>query len=339
MAGCSSRCKLPDMGKRVLDEVAADEMRRLGGVDPLEPYPGAGRPWRCRCLTCGAEARPRLSTVRSGARGCRRCAHRAVRTVEDDAVTEMIKRGNATPLEAFRGVKIPWLCRCNRCGKEVTPRLGSVRAGRGACRYCGRRATSVAQRVPDDVAFAEMKRKGKATPLEPYPGRSVPWRCLCDRCGKEVTPTFGSVRQGGLACKHCAARERGQAQRLSEAQAVEEMKRLGRATPLEPYPGVNAPWMSRCDRCKRIVTPRLSSVRGGRSACRHCGHAERGMTRRTAEGDAVEIMQRVGNTTPIEPFPGGSKRWACRCNVCQRVGHPTYANVRAGNGAGQTAGE
>jgi hypothetical protein len=308
-------------------------MRRLGGVDPLDAYPGAGRPWRCRCLSCGKEVRPRLATVRSGAKGCKGCAHKGVRTSESDAVAEMIERGNVTPLEPFKGVEEPWLCRCNRCGTEVSPRLGSVRSGRGACRHCGRRSTSAAQRIPEDIAVAEMRRLGNATPLEPYPGRSRPWRCRCNRCGEIVTPHFSSIRQGGKACRHCAARDRGRSQRLSTAQAVDEMKTRGKATPLQPFLGVNSPWVCRCDRCSRIVTPRLSSIRGGRSACRHCGHAERGAARRTAEADAVELMQRLGNATPLEPFTGVGNRWACRCNVCQQVVHPTYANVKAGNGA------
>jgi hypothetical protein len=54
-------------------EVAAADMRRAG-FEPLEPYPGAGRVWRCRCVQCGNEVTPKLNKIRQGEGGCRHCA-------------------------------------------------------------------------------------------------------------------------------------------------------------------------------------------------------------------------------------------------------------------------
>ena len=50
-----------------VDPVAAEAVMRAAGFIPLEPYPGSGRPWRCRCDRCGNEVSPRYAAVASGA--------------------------------------------------------------------------------------------------------------------------------------------------------------------------------------------------------------------------------------------------------------------------------
>lgn len=52
--------------------------------------------------------------------------------------------------------------------------------------------------------------------------------------------------------------------------AVDEMERLGNATPLVPYPGAKAKWKCRCKACSTEIEPRLSSVRRGQGACKYC---------------------------------------------------------------------
>jgi hypothetical protein len=44
------------------------------GMEPLEPYPGSTVRWRCRCVTCGSEITPSLTSVRGGP-GCIECGH------------------------------------------------------------------------------------------------------------------------------------------------------------------------------------------------------------------------------------------------------------------------
>lgn len=56
-------------------EVAVADMR-AAGVEPLEPYPGSGKPWRSRCYTCEHEASPTLNNVRSGHHPCKYCSSR-----------------------------------------------------------------------------------------------------------------------------------------------------------------------------------------------------------------------------------------------------------------------
>jgi hypothetical protein len=50
---------------------------RGAGLEPIEPFPGVVKPWRCRCMKCGNVVSPRLDAVRNGI-GCRFCAERGI---------------------------------------------------------------------------------------------------------------------------------------------------------------------------------------------------------------------------------------------------------------------
>ena len=59
--------------KRRVDPTEATAFMIEVGLQPLEPYPGAGQPWRCKCTTCNREVSPTYGTIRVGG-GCRFCA-------------------------------------------------------------------------------------------------------------------------------------------------------------------------------------------------------------------------------------------------------------------------
>ncbi|WP_329583680.1 hypothetical protein [Streptomyces sp. NBC_01361] len=104
------------------------------GVEPLEPYPGTGVPWRSRCRKCGHEVFPQHDNVRAGNGPCRYCAPNA--PVDVAAAIAVMMRAQAEPLAPFPGVDSPWACRCLRCDRKIAPRYKSVRGGNGACRHC-----------------------------------------------------------------------------------------------------------------------------------------------------------------------------------------------------------
>lgn len=60
--------------------LSADEaVRRMraAGWDPMAPYPGSERPWKCQCRRCGAVQAQRLHGAQhSKGRGCRSCSLR-----------------------------------------------------------------------------------------------------------------------------------------------------------------------------------------------------------------------------------------------------------------------
>jgi hypothetical protein len=47
---------------------------KAAGYEPLEEYPGAGRPWQCVHEPCGNEVRARLQKIRSDEGCCAHCA-------------------------------------------------------------------------------------------------------------------------------------------------------------------------------------------------------------------------------------------------------------------------
>lgn len=134
IGGCLPCGFLATGASRRLPESEAVHLMTNAGLQPLEPYPSMLKPWRCRCLSCGKETTTTLTTVRkrNGLYGCQRCSGYMV--VPEAAATVMLAAG-LEPLTEFPGAARPWLCLCQRCGKEVRPRYSSVRKGRG-CRWC-----------------------------------------------------------------------------------------------------------------------------------------------------------------------------------------------------------
>lgn len=48
-----------------LDPIVALERMREFGLEPLTEYPGAGKPWKAKCLKCGTVGSPTLAHVQS----------------------------------------------------------------------------------------------------------------------------------------------------------------------------------------------------------------------------------------------------------------------------------
>src|SRR5215831_2486476 len=60
------------------------------GLEPLEQYPGAGKQWRCRCLTSGDDVMPRYTNIKQGWGGCARCGRMARIRTQQSPETEAI---------------------------------------------------------------------------------------------------------------------------------------------------------------------------------------------------------------------------------------------------------
>ncbi|MFD7645672.1 hypothetical protein ACFV4P_34070 [Kitasatospora sp. NPDC059795] len=188
----------------VRPERAAYEMVQRG-VEPLEPYNTATKPWPCKCLACGATdiAPTYANVVRTGQGGCERCGGR-MRVPEEQAVTEMLAVG-ARPLEPYKGVGQRWrsLCLAADCpgpqDRIIYPRLSWIRRGSQACKWC---AGVV---IDESIARATMSAAG-LEPLVPYPGVRERWKCQCANpaCRAVVYPTLGSVNSRGTGCSECA---------------------------------------------------------------------------------------------------------------------------------------
>lgn len=116
---------------RIHTEVALQRLAERN-LTPLTEFPGASKPWLCRCNKCGSEVRPRYSDLRRQS-GCIYCA--MVATKPEDAVAKM-RAVDLEPQVPYPGASKPWECICMKCGNTVRPHYTSIQQGRRGCRFC-----------------------------------------------------------------------------------------------------------------------------------------------------------------------------------------------------------
>ena len=84
----------------------------------------------------------------------------------------------------------------------------------------------MASKIPEAKAKA-LFLKNKLEPLEAFPGTQKPWKSKCLKTGKEVSPTYGRVRDFGHRCIYCSRNV------VDPVKAVKRMKKSG-FKPLAP---------------------------------------------------------------------------------------------------------
>ena len=127
----SSSCRYC-AGKAVIPKEAVALMKK-SGLNPLVPYPGSKKPWKCKCSVCKRIIYPTYAVTVNRNGGCIYCTGHKVDV--KDAKRLMLLNG-LTPLEPFPGAAKRWKCRCENCKRVVTPMYTSVRGGQGGCRFC-----------------------------------------------------------------------------------------------------------------------------------------------------------------------------------------------------------
>ncbi len=261
------------MGKR-LDPILAAKVMIKAGAEPLVPYPGAGKPWLCRCLTCLREITPSYHSIQKG-QGC--CVYCSGKKIDLVSALQLMKSAGFNPLVDFPGDKAPWLCRCITCQRESSPRYNDVHAGHG-CRHCWEDRRGDTLRLDHDLAVSVMHLAG-FKPTTPYPGSDIPWPSTCVKCHRKSSPCYSSARNGH-GCRYCGAEQRGERRRLTEDIATSVMHAAG-LTPLEPYPTALQPWRCQCQNqsCRSILTTlSYSKVQSGRR-CHACRERSSGFDR------------------------------------------------------------
>lgn len=240
-------------------------------ITPLEPFISVDAPRKCRCNVCGKISSSRLKKLVSGhASGCRFCGYKnagLARRLNNDFVDLVFIEKNLKPKELYRGAKTPRLCECLICGTLVKPQYASLQSGQGGCSSCGHKTRAGKRALPESTAIEILKR-AKLKPLETYPGREKPWRCIHVTCGREVRPSVASILNGRGGCIKCANEASGARQRTPKNVAIAIMSNAG-FKPLEEYKSRIKPWKSIHLKCGYEVTPRLANVAKG-SGCKYC---------------------------------------------------------------------
>ena len=304
--------------KLSFDEAA--KIMRAAFLEPIEAYPGNKRPWKCECLKCGEIVSPSFAAVRNNGSGCRKCGLKRSaesRRGNDLDAIEFMKKSGALPLEPYMGSNKPWLCRCLKCGKEITPTLGNVKNnGTNPCVYCSKK------KVHPDDAIVLMLSVG-LEPLVPYPGSNKRWKCKHLNCGEIVYPMHSTIASGQGGCLKCGYAENKRKQLTPHDEAVAFFESKG-FTPLVPYPGAHRPWKSQCKKCGETIAPHYYSIKSG-TGCGVCAG------KIVPPHHAMSLMKE-SNLEPLEPYPGGKTPWKCRCLRCNREVSPKYADIKNGDG-------
>jgi recombinational DNA repair protein (RecF pathway) len=105
--------------------------------------------------------------------------------------------------------------------------------------------------------------EAKLRPKVPYTSNRTPWKCVCLKCKREVTPTYTQVRTRGTGCKYCT-------KHTVDPQEAKELFEKKKLRPLVKYPGAQTGWKSQCSICHSIVYPHYSNVRTGQNGCKYC---------------------------------------------------------------------
>lgn len=306
--GCKECGYKENQRKQLGDGELARNFFLSKGFKPLEPYPGSSRPWRSKCLKCGFIVQPYYGRVRDGI-GCGVCSKKIV--VPQEAVKVMLK-AKLKPLEPFPGSKKNWSCLCLRCNRKVSPAYGSVLQGDGGCKYCG------GHFIEPEAAVLLMKSRG-LTPLTPYKNSGVNWKCICNKCKREVSPSYNQIQQGQGGCSYCARRK------VDPKEAKKLMIDAG-ATPLVKFPGARKPWKCRCNTCGRVIKPLYSPVANqGYNPCNYCAG------KKVDAKSAFQVMLNAG-LTPLEKYKRADTGWRCICNKCKKIVMPRYSAIRSGQG-------
>ena len=283
-------------------------------LKPLEKFSVASKPWKSKCLGCGKIVSPKYKAISAGQGGCRDCgiAKRglALRLDSKDSIAIMIKAG-LKPLVAYSGSGVGWKSKCMNCNKIVYPRLSTVKAQGTGCAYC-------AEVRVDEADAKQMFKKSNLKPLTNYPGNKVPWRSIHTLCGREVSPSYLSIKRGQGPCKYCAGKA------VYPKDAINLFLRKG-LRPIEPYPGDNKkPWKCIHLACGKEVNPKYAIVARGESmGCRHCSD-------QFVDPDEAYLFMESKGFQPLVPYPGSNKPWKSIHSVCGSETQPSYGKIKSG---------
>lgn len=303
---------------------------------PLEDFPGAGKPWLAKCEKCGSRVKPRLSDIRMGHSGCKKCADisggkkrrlnanptRAGQNTNFQHVIDVMRNAYLEPLEEYVGSQSKWKCKCLKCGAIVSPRYTTIAQGNGGCMQCFRKEQIGRGRLDEKSAVRIMLAKN-LKPLEKYPGAMKPWKCECLDCGNMINPRYAHIQQGRKGCTYCGIKSNTDKRRTPEAEAIKIARSKG-FEPLESFRGRHYSWKCKCMKCGEIIAPHYAGIVTG-GGCRFCS----GLV--VDPNSAIQIMKKA-SLLPIVSYPGAGKPWLSKCMKCDREVSPRYSSVNRGIG-------
>lgn len=283
----------------------------LRGLEPLEDFPGTQNPWKSVHLACGNVVTPRYSDIKQGKSGCIHCSGKHLNRTK---AKEIMIASGFIPIANYPGSsKVGWTCKHINCGNIISVKYNYVQQGKAGCPFC-----SPTKKLEAEFAEQFFKKRG-LEPIEPYVSTQTPWKSIHKKCGKQVSPRFSSVQQGGSGCTYCAGNAA-----ITEADAKELFLSKG-LFPIEEFRGARKPWKSIHSKCGKKVQPRYSELKAGGGGCGYCGGTK------VDANDALQIMKDNGYE-PLTVYPGSDSKWKSKHLICGNVVYPRYVLVKRGEG-------
>jgi len=120
-----------------VDEV--DLRLSKAGFERVGLYCGTNKQTLSICLICNNYARPYLSNIWSGERGCTYCAIKAngkACALSKDTIDQTLIKVGLIRIGDYSNVKTPVLCVCLRCNKNVSVNIDNIRTKDRGCPSC-----------------------------------------------------------------------------------------------------------------------------------------------------------------------------------------------------------
>jgi hypothetical protein len=178
---------------RVSDKVARELFINVG-LNPQIDFPGSVTPWPSIHDKCGKLVAPRYSSIQQGNGPCDFCGGSA--PINPSDAIKLFRSNGFEPLEDFRTAKSPWKSLHKVCKSVVSPSYSRISQG-GGCRVCLEK-TRVQPEIAEQVLISK-----DIKPIVAFPGSGRPWLSIHLKCGREISPTFTSINNGG-GCRYCA---------------------------------------------------------------------------------------------------------------------------------------
>ena len=301
-----------------VDPKVAKKLFISKGLKPIEPYPGQNKsPWKSIHLKCGREVSPSYNLIQQNySIGCHFCSDQFV---DPDEAYQFFLSKDLQPLVPYPGTAKPWKSIHLICGSEIKPRYGHIKSGRKGCPVCAG-VVPISQKR----AFEFFQSKG-LEPLEPFKGPHKPWKSIHTVCGREISPRWANVQQGGSGCAYCSGNK-------VDIKDLNKILKENNLTLIGNFENTSKPLKSIHKPCGRKVSPMYGALRNGQGPCEFCSKNMVG------ESEALELLKK-NDFKPLEVFPGGSKPWKCLHKKCgNQIEVITTYLRRGGKGCNVCAG-
>ncbi len=168
--------------------------------------------------------------------------------------------------------------------------------------------------------------KADLRPIDPYQSIHTPWKCVCLKCKKIVTPTYTQVRTRGNGCVYCAGNK------VDPDDAV-KLFLENSLKPLIKYPGAGNGWKSKCLECRSIVYPSYSNVRSGHSGCKYCAREVGAAKHSKSKSETYEFLRKNGYYPLANAvFISAKKPIPSKHKPCGNIVKARYFSIQQGRG-------